>query len=82
MSHMLVGFGRTFFPSGSLKFFHEDFLNPATGEVDLLLTFEALFKRYKNYALELDGDAVDLGTWAGYEHFFKPGTHMVSPLNR
>jgi UTP--glucose-1-phosphate uridylyltransferase len=79
-SHMLVGFGRTFFPSGTLEFFHEDFLNPVTGEVDLLLTFEALFKSYENYALELEGDPVDLGTWAGYEHFFMTATQMVSPL--
>jgi UTP--glucose-1-phosphate uridylyltransferase len=77
-----VGFGRTFFPSGTLRFFHKDFLNPATGEVDLLLTFEALFKSYKNYALELDGTPVDLGTWAGYERFFWTATHVGSPLNR
>jgi UTP--glucose-1-phosphate uridylyltransferase len=65
----LVGFGRTFFPTGVIEFFSEKFLNPATGEVDLLLTFEALIKEYRNYAVLLEGKAMDFGTWAGYEHF-------------
>jgi len=79
--NILMGFGRTFFPSGTLRFFHKDFLNPATGEVDLLFTFEALFKSYKNYALELDGTPLDLGTWAGYEHFSPTATRVGCLLN-
>ena len=65
-----VGFGRTFFPAGVIDFFSDRFLNPATGEVDLLRTFEALMKEYKNYAVLLEGKAMDFGTWAGYEYFF------------
>lgn len=66
----LLGFGRTFFPVGVLEFFSERFLNPTTGEVDLLLSFESLIKEYRNYAVLLEGMAMDFGTWAGYEHFF------------
>ena len=68
---ILLGFGRTFFPAGVIDFFSEKFLNPVTEEVDLLLTFGALIKKYKNYAVLLDGKAMDFGTWEGYEHFFK-----------
>ena len=75
---LLLGFGRTFFPPGVVDFFSERFLNPATGEVDLLLTFEALIKEYKNYAELLEGKAMDFGTWAGYEHFFKGHKREIS----
>jgi len=67
----LLGFGRTFFPAGLIEFFSDRFLNPATGEVDLFLSFEALIKEYRNYAVLLEGKAMDFGTWAGYEHFFR-----------
>lgn len=66
----LVGFGRTYFPAGVLEFFSTAYLNLATGEVDLLLTFQALLNAYKNYAFWLEGQAMDLGTWDGYEYFF------------
>jgi UTP--glucose-1-phosphate uridylyltransferase len=66
----LLGFGRTFFPAGVIDFFSDRFLNPATGEVDLLLSFGALIKKYQNCAVLLEGRAMDFGTWAGYEHFF------------
>ncbi|MBW2319330.1 MAG: 2-C-methyl-D-erythritol 4-phosphate cytidylyltransferase [Deltaproteobacteria bacterium] len=68
---ILLGFGRTFFPAGVIDFFSEKFLNPVTEEVDLLLTFGALIKKYKNYAVLLDGKAMDFGTWKGYEYFIK-----------
>lgn len=64
-----VGFGRTYFPAGVIDFFSERFLNPATGEVDLLLSFEALIKERQNYAVLLEGKAMDFGTWVGYENF-------------
>jgi len=66
-----LGFGRTFFPAGVLEFFSESFANPSTGEVDLLLSFESLIKNYRNYAVLIEGRAMDFGTWAGYEHFFR-----------
>ena len=65
----LLGFGRTLFPAGTLEVFSNRFLNPETGEVDLLPSFEFLIKQYQNYALILDGQAMDFGTWEGYEHF-------------
>ncbi|MEJ2364298.1 MAG: sugar phosphate nucleotidyltransferase [Deltaproteobacteria bacterium] len=65
-----VGFGRTYFPAGVLEFFSTAYLNPATSEVDLLFTFQALLNAYKNYAFWLEGRAMDLGTWEGYEYFF------------
>jgi hypothetical protein len=45
-------------------------VNPVTREVDLLLTFKALIKEYRNYAVMLEGKSMDIGTWDGYEHFF------------
>jgi UTP--glucose-1-phosphate uridylyltransferase len=67
---VLLGFGRTFFPADALEYFSEKYINPATGEVDLLLTFESLIEKFPNYAVLLDGMAMDCGTWDGYEHFF------------
>ena len=64
-----VGFGRTYFPAGVVEFFSDGYLNPATGEVDLLPTFEALVEERENYAVLLEGKAMDLGTWEGYEYF-------------
>jgi UTP--glucose-1-phosphate uridylyltransferase len=66
---LLLAFGRTFFPKGILEFFSDRYINSVTGEVDLLLTFEALIKERTNYAVQLDGRAMDFGTWAGYEYF-------------
>lgn len=66
----LPGFGRTLYPPGCLDFFGPAFINPTTGEVDLLLTFQALLTEYRNYAVLLKGKAADFGTWAGYEYFF------------
>jgi UTP--glucose-1-phosphate uridylyltransferase len=68
----LLGFGRTYFPGELIEFFSEKFLNPATGEVDLLLSFRALIKKYRNYAVLLEGMAMDFGTWAGYQRFSQP----------
>ncbi len=65
----LLGFGRTFFPAQVLDFFSDSYLNPATGEVDLLFSFRALIKARRNCAVLLEGKAMDFGTWAGYEHF-------------
>ncbi|MCK4821771.1 hypothetical protein KA005_38750, partial [bacterium] len=67
----LLGFGRSFFPAGALDFFTDEFLNPVTGEVDLLPSFDALIKEYRNYAVLLEGKAMDFGTWEGYERFSK-----------
>jgi UTP--glucose-1-phosphate uridylyltransferase len=76
---VFVGFGRTFFPAGSLRFFTNEFLNPATGEVDLLLSFEMLFREYRNYAVKLEGEPMDLGTWLGYERFSLTANRPILP---
>lgn len=65
----LLGFGRTWFPPGVREFFSREFLNPRTGEVDLLLSFQALIRERRNMAVLLTGRAMDYGTWAGYEYF-------------
>jgi UTP--glucose-1-phosphate uridylyltransferase len=65
----LLGFGRTWFPAGVREFFSRDFLNPQTGEVDLLLSFRALIQERRNMAVLLEGRAMDFGTRAGYEYF-------------
>ncbi len=67
---LLRAFGRTYFPRGVSRFFSDRFLNPATGENDLLLTFQALMHQFSNFAVILKGAPMDFGTWAGYEHFF------------
>jgi UTP--glucose-1-phosphate uridylyltransferase len=65
----LLGFGRTWFPPGVRDFFSRDFLNPQTGEVDLLFSFQALIQKRRNMAVLLEGRPMDFGTWAGYEYF-------------
>lgn len=64
-----IGFGRTYFPSGTVKYFSDSYLNPQSGEVDLLFSFKALIRNYSNYALQLDGQAMDFGTWPSYLYF-------------
>ena len=66
----ILGFGRTYFPQGVIEFFSDRYMNPVTREVDLLLTFKALIKKYRNHAVMLEGKSMDFGTWDGYEHFF------------
>jgi UTP--glucose-1-phosphate uridylyltransferase len=65
----LLGFGRTYFPAQTLGFFSDKYLNPKTGEVDLLPSFKALINARRNCAVLLEGKAMDFGTWAGYEYF-------------
>ncbi|MDY6971686.1 MAG: sugar phosphate nucleotidyltransferase [Thermodesulfobacteriota bacterium] len=64
-----LGFGRTYFPSGLVEFFSKDYINPVSGEVDLLPSFEALIRGHRNCAALLAGKALDCGSWDGYEYF-------------
>jgi len=64
-----IGFGRTFFPTGAVDYFSPDYLNPKSGEVDLLLSFKALIRDYSNCAIQLEGRAMDFGTWPAYAYF-------------
>jgi UTP--glucose-1-phosphate uridylyltransferase len=63
------GFGRTIYPPEVFRFLGMDFADPRTGEVNLLKTFQALLKEIPNYGVFLDGEALDLGTIAGYQYF-------------
>jgi UTP--glucose-1-phosphate uridylyltransferase len=67
----LFGFGRTFFPSGTLQYFSPKYINPRNGEIDLFYSFKALIREYPNYALCLEGMAMDFGTWPAYEYFLQ-----------
>ena len=71
-----IGFGRTYYPPGTLTYFSEKYMNPDTGEVDMLRTFQALLEDCPCYAIHLEGTAADFGTWPGYEYF--TGKTMVS----
>lgn len=60
------GFGRTVFLPESLDYMTEEFMNPETGEVDLLRTFQALKNHFPLYGTVLRGRPCDIGTWEGY----------------
>src|SRR5262249_28894077 len=62
-------FGRTIYPPEMFDYFGEEFINPKTGEVDLLRTFEACTNSLEHLGIVLEGDPVDLGTVEGYYHF-------------
>lgn len=63
------GFGRTLFLPEALDYMTEEYANDATGEVDLLKTFDAIRKRFQLYGMLLKGKPCDLGTWKGYYHY-------------
>lgn len=65
----MLGFGRTYFPEGVVQFFSNEYMNPETGEVDLLPTFEGMIQKVPLYAILLQGRPMDFGTWSGYEFF-------------
>jgi UTP--glucose-1-phosphate uridylyltransferase len=65
----LRGFGRTIYPPEVFEFLDARFADVRTGEVDLLKTFRALLAVVPNYAVLLQGEALDLGTVEGYHHF-------------
>jgi UTP--glucose-1-phosphate uridylyltransferase len=65
----LRGFGRTIYPPEVFEFLDARFADVRTGEVDLLKTFRALLAVVPNYAVLLQGEALDLGTVEGYHYF-------------
>ncbi len=65
----VVGFGRTIYPPEVFRVLGPDFADPRTGEVDLLRTFEALLSEIPSFGVLLQGEAADLGTVEGYNHF-------------
>ena len=64
-------FGRIVFLPEALDYMSKEFVNDATGEVDLLKTFYALKGRFRLFGVLLKGRPCDLGTWGGY-HFYQP----------
>lgn len=60
------GFGRTIFPPQIFPYLTSDYADPATGEVDLLRTFQATFGVLRHYGVLLEGEAFDLGTPESY----------------
>lgn len=67
----LRGFGRTLFCAEALDYMTPDYLNPVTGEVDFVRTYQALFRQFELHATTLSGQACDLGTWGGYYYYLQ-----------
>ena len=65
------GWGRTIYSAAVFDFLTEEYLNPATGEVDLSRSLPAILKHLKNRAIVLEDQAYDFGTWDGYLYFTK-----------
>jgi UTP--glucose-1-phosphate uridylyltransferase len=68
-SSSIRGFGRTVFLSEALDYMTEKYLNNQTGEVDFLMTYEAILERFPLYGTILKGIPCDLGTWEGYSYY-------------
>ena len=68
-THELRGFGRTVYPPEIFDYLGEDYINPATGEVDLWKTFEASAGRIAHRGVLVEGAPVDMGTFEGYYHY-------------
>jgi len=63
------GFGRTIYPPVIFDYLGAAFVNPKSGEIDLLKTFEAIAGRIEHRAVLLEGRPADLGTLPGYYHY-------------
>lgn len=69
LDYEVRGFGRTIFPPEIFDYLGEEFINPQSGEVDLLRTLEGSRGALKNYGVWLEGAAFDLGTFQSYYHY-------------
>lgn len=76
----LRGFGRTLFPPLVFDYLDASFCDPASGEVDLRRTFEALAPRVVHRGVVLEGCPVDVGTFPGYYHFLPFLLSSSSPV--
>jgi UTP--glucose-1-phosphate uridylyltransferase len=68
-AHEVRGFGRTIYPPEIFDYLGEDYVNPATGEVDLWKTFEASAGRIAHRGIVVEGAPADMGTFEGYYHY-------------
>ncbi len=71
MPHEIRGFGRTIYSPEIFTYLGPDYVNPATGEVDLLKTFQEGTKYLAHRGRLLDGEPADVGTLAGYHYYRK-----------
>ena len=63
------GFGRTVYPPEIFKYLGADYTNPATGEIDLLITFAQATTALAHRGVLLQGEPLDLGTFEGYYRY-------------
>lgn len=69
LDYEVRGFGRTIYPPVIFDYLGQDFVNPQTGEVDLLKTFERCTQEVEHRGVLLAGEPFDLGTFPGYYHY-------------
>ena len=69
LDYEVRGFGRTIYPPVIFDYLGRDFINPQTGEVDLLKTFEQCAAEVEHRGVLLEGEPFDLGTFTGYYHY-------------
>jgi len=69
LSYEVRGFGRTIFPPEIFDYLGPEFVNPRTGEVDLLRTFEKCTKELEVFGIWLEGEPFDLGTPESYYRY-------------
>lgn len=69
LNYEVRGFGRTIFPPEIFDYLGPEFVNPRTGEVDLLKTFEKCRGELKNFGVWLQGEPFDLGTFSSYYRY-------------
>ena len=69
LDYEVRGFGRTIYQPAIFDYLGEDFVNPQTGEVDLLKTFEQCAAEVEHRGVLLEGEPFDLGTFPGYYHY-------------
>jgi len=62
-------FGRTIYPPEIFAYLGPEFVNPRTGEVDLLKTFEKCTEELQVFGVWLAGEPFDLGTLQGYYRY-------------
>lgn len=69
LSYEVRGFGRTIFPPEIFDYLGPEFVNPETGEVDLLRTFEKCTGELKIFGTWLEGQPFDLGSFQSYYRY-------------
>ncbi len=63
------GFGRTLYPPEIFDYLDSSFINPRTGEVDLLKTFAESTRHLAHRGVLLEGEPFDLGIFESYYQY-------------